>query len=218
VVAHLPEVIAFLGTIQTKIEAAAEIKSQERYWSAMAAIAIAGGIIAKNLGLHDIDHKPVMAYIIKHIKESRVQNKQMVAENSDFLSGFIQRKFHEVLVINGNKDHKTGLETGPIREPRGSLTARYEPDTKRLYVVAKEYRSECNKSQLNFDESLAMHKKSGAYLGQKRKRMTAGTIVDTNLNAPALVFDATKLEFFREEVLLNAKDSESDILNPLDAA
>jgi len=218
VVGNLPEVIKFLGDIQTKIEAAAEIKSQERYWSAMAAIAITGGIIAKRLNLHDIDHRPVMAYIIKHIRESRVQNNQMVSENSDFLSGFIQRKFHEVLVINGKHDHKTGLETGPIREPRGALTARYEPDTKLLYVVAKEYRSECNKAQLNFDESLAMHKKSGAYLGQKRKRMTSGTIVDTNLNAPALVFDATKLEFFREEVLLNAKDSESDILDPVEAA
>jgi hypothetical protein len=210
VVGHLPEVIEFLDKIQAKIDAAAEIKSQERYWSAMAAIAITGGIIAKNLNLHNIDHKPVMAYIIKHIKESRAQNKLMVSENSDFLSGFIQRKFHEVLVINGKKDHKTGLETGPIREPRGALTARYEPDTKLLYVVAKEYRAECNKAQLNFDESLAMHKKSGAFLGQKRKRMTSGTIVDTNLNAPALVFDATKLEFFREEVLLNVKDSESD--------
>ena len=216
VVGHLPEVIEFLGKIQAKIDAAAEIKSQERYWSAMAAIAITGGIISKNLGLHNIDHRPVMAYIIKHIKESRAQNKLMISENSDFLSGFIQRKFHEVLVINGKKDHKTGLETGPIREPRGALTARYEPDTKLLYVVAKEYRAECNKAQLNFDESLAMHKKSGAFLGQKRKRMTSGTIVDTNLNAPALVFDATKLEFFREEVLLNVKDSESDILSPVE--
>jgi hypothetical protein len=218
VVSHLPEVIKFLGDVQIKIEKAADIKSQERYWSAMSAIAITGGIIAKNLGLHNIDHKPVMAYIIKHIKESRAQNKQMVSENSDFLSGFIQRKFHEVLVINGKKDHKTGLETGPIREPRGALTARYEPDTKLLYVVAKEYRAECNKSQLNFDESLAMHKKSGAFLGQKRKRMTSGTIVDTNLNAPALVFDATKLEFFREEALLNVENIKSDILDPLEEA
>ena len=218
VISHLPEVIEFLGQIQNKIERAADIKSQERYWSAMAAIAMTGGIIAKNLNLHNIDPKPVMEFIVKHIRESRAENKQMVAENSDFLSGFIQRKFHEVLVINGKKDHKTGLETGPIREPRGALTARYEPDTKLLYVVAKEYRAECNKSQLNFDESLAMHKKSGAFLGQKRKRMTSGTIVDTNLNAPALVFDATKLEFFREEALLNAKDSESDVPDTVETA
>lgn len=218
IVANLPEVIEFIGKMQTIIERRADIKSQERYWAAMATIGIVGGIISRKLGIHNIDHKPVMEYVVKHIIESRSQNRTLMLENSDFLSGFIQRKFHEVLVINGKKDHKTGLETGPIREPRGALSARYEPDTKLLYVVAKEYRSECNKGQLNFEESLAMHKKSGAYLGQKRKRMTSGTIVDTNLNAPALVFDTTKLEFFREDALLNAKDTESDILSAVEAS
>jgi len=218
IVGNLPQVILELADIQTRIEQSADIRSQERYWSAMAAIAMTGGIIAGRLGLHNIDHVPVMQYIVKHIKESRAQNKLMVDENSDFLSGFIQRKFHEVLVINGKTDARTGLETGPIREPRGALTARYEPDTKLLYVVAKEYRNECNRMQLNFDESISMHRKSGAFLGTKRKRMTAGTIVDTNLNAPALVFDATKLEFFREEALLNVKDSEPNLPDAVDAA
>lgn len=208
VVGHLPEVIEFLGKIQTKIEAEADIKSHERYWSAMAAIAITGGIISKKLGLHDIDHKAVQTYVIKHIRDSRLQNKMMMAESSDFLGGFLQRKYHETLVINGKKDGRTGLETGPIREPRGALTARYEPDTKLLYVVAKEYRAECAKVQLNFDESLAVHLKSGAYHGIKRKRMTAGTIINTDVNAPALVFDTTKLGFFREEKLINAEGDE----------
>jgi hypothetical protein len=210
VVGHLPEVIEFLGKIQTKIEAEADIKSHERYWSAMAAIAITGGIIAKKLNLHDIDHRPVQAYVIKHIRDSRLQNKMMMAEGSDFLGGFLQRKYHETLVINGAKDGRTGLETGPIREPRGALTARYEPDTKLLYVVAKEYRAECAKVQLNFDESLAVHLKNGAYLGIKRKRMTAGTIINTDVNAPALVFDTTKLGFFKEEALLDAEGNELD--------
>ena len=120
------------------------------------------------------------------------------------------------MVINGRKDNKTGLETGPIREPRGALTARYEPDTKLLYVVAKEYRAECNKGQLNFEESLSGYKRNGAYLGTKRKRMTAGTVMDTDVNAPALVFDSTKLGFFREERFLNVKDTESDSVNPLE--
>ena len=44
-----------------------------------------------------------------------------------------------------------------------------------------------------------MHKKSGAFLGQKRKRMTAGTVMEAEINVPTLVFDATKLDFFREE-------------------
>ena len=210
IIGHLPEVIEFLGTIQTKIDAAADIKSHERYWSAMASIAITGGIISKRLGLHDIDHKPVMEYIVKHIRDSRVQNKMLMLESSDFLGGFINRKFHETLTINGKKDGKTGLETGPIREPKGALTIRFEPDTKLLFVVAKEYRAECAKMQLNVDESLAMHKKSKAFIGTKRKRMTAGTVMGADVNVPTFVFDSTKLEFFREDRFLNAQDTESD--------
>lgn len=209
-VGHLPEVIEFLAKIQTKIEAAADIKSHERYWSAMATIAIVGGIISKRLNLHDIDHRPIMDYIVRHIRDSRVQNKMLMLESSDFLGGFLNRKFHETLTINGKKDGKTGLETGPIREPKGALTIRYEPDTKLLFVVAKEYRAECAKMQLNVDESLAMHKKSKAFLGTKRKRMTAGTVMGAEVNVPAFVFDATKLDFFREDKFLNAKDPEPD--------
>ena len=210
IIGHLPEVIEFLGKIQTKIEVAADIKSNERYWSAMAATAIVGGIISKRLGLHNIDHKPVMEYIIKHIRDSRVQNKLLMAENSDFLGGFIQRHFHEILVINGRKDNKTGLETGPIREPRGALTARYEPDTKMLFVVAKSFRDECTKGQLNFEEATMMYKKTKALVETKKKRMAAGTVANTQAGVTALCFDTTKLEFFREERFLNAKGTESD--------
>ena len=46
--------------------------------------------------------------------------------------------------------------------------------------------------------------------------MTAGTVMDTDVNAPALVFDSTKLGFFREERFLNVKDTESDSVNPLE--
>ena len=35
----------------------------------------------------------------------------MMSEGSDFLGGFLQRKYHETLVINGKKDTRTGLET-----------------------------------------------------------------------------------------------------------
>ena len=218
VITHLPEVVKFIGDMQTKIERAADMTNPERFWSAMAAIAMTGGILANRLGLINIPHKPVMEFTINHIKNSRIHNKIMLLDNSDFLGSFLQRKYHEILVINGNKDGKTGLETGPIREPRGALSARYEPDTKLLFVVAKAYREECNKGQLNFEESLAMYKKSNAFLGTRRKRMASGSAVNTEVNAPALVFDTTKLPTFQEDLLLNVKDSESDDTYPVDEA
>lgn len=213
---HLPEVIAFVEKIQQKIEQAADMKVNERYWSIQAALAISAGIITRKLGLHDIDHKPVMQYIIKHIIASRKQNQQLMEEGSDFLGNLLQRRFHEILVINGTKDTRTGLETGPIKEPRGALTARYEPDSKLLFVSSKEYRAECAKWKVNFDESLERYKKSGAFIGMKRKRMSAGTTIDANVNIHALWFDVRKLEFFSEEELLNADSYGGDVPDPVE--
>ena len=112
------------------------------------------------------------------------------------------------MVINGRKDNKTGLETGPIREPRGALTARYEPDTKLLYVVVKSYRDDCAKNFMNFEESLAQYRKNGGLVGTKKKRMTAGTVANTQAPVNALCFDTTKLDFFNENILLDAETDE----------
>jgi hypothetical protein len=153
----------------------------------------------------------VLKYIVNHIISSRAQNEKLMEEGSDFLGNLIQRRFHEILVINGKKDSRTGLEHGPIREPRGSLTARYEPDTKILYISSKEYRTECNKWKVNFDESLDQYKKLGAFMGMKRKRMSSGTNFDADVNIHALWFDTSKLDFFNEESIVNVENTERDI-------
>jgi hypothetical protein len=132
-------------------------------------------------------------------------------DNDEYLGGFLQRHFNETLVINGNKDSRSGLEHGPIREPRGALTARYEPDTKMLFVVVKSYRDDCAKNFTNFEESLMPYRKSKALVEIKKKRMTAGTVANTQAPVNALCFDTTRLEFFNEKVLLNAEDSESTV-------
>jgi hypothetical protein len=208
---NLPQVIDFVEQIQQKIERAANMHTSERFWAIQAALAISAGIITRKLGLHDIDHRPVLKYIVNHIISSRAQNEKLMEEGSDFLGNLIQRRFHEILVINGKKDSRTGLEHGPIREPRGSLTARYEPDTKILYISSKEYRTECNKWKVNFDESLDQYKKLGAFMGMKRKRMSSGTNFDADVNIHALWFDTSKLDFFNEESIVNVENTERDI-------
>jgi hypothetical protein len=42
----------------------------------------------------------------------------------------------------------------------------------------------------------------------KKKRMTAGTVANTQAAVNAIWFDTTKLDFFNENVLLNADNSE----------
>ena len=88
------------------------------------------------------------------------------------------------------------------------MTIRYEPDTKLLFVAVRPYREECSKYSMSFDGSLEPYIKAGSYQGQKKKRMLAGTVASTAQNVYALVFDASKLGFFDEEILLNAPPPE----------
>jgi hypothetical protein len=207
-VSQLPMIMTKMQQVQENVDKMANIKSTERYWSAMATIAITGGTIAKTLGLHDTAVQPVFNYAVNLIKETRLRNREYMFDTDEYLGGFLQRHFNETLVINGNRDARNGLEHGPIREPRGALTIRYEPDTKLLYIVIKSYRDDCSKNFTNFEESLTPYRKSGALLGTKKKRMTAGTVANTQAPVTAICFDTTKLDFFNETVLLNANDSE----------
>jgi hypothetical protein len=203
-VGQLPMVQAKLAEIQLRVEQAGEIRNAERYWALMTSLGMAGGAIAKHLGLHDIPIRPVFDYAIGLIKETRTRTREYMFDNDEFLGAFLQRHFHEILVINGNKDNRTGLEHAPIREPRGALTARYEPDTKMLYVVAKSFRDDCSKTMTNFEEVIAPYRKNKSLVEIKKKRMTAGTVANTQAPVNALCFDTTKLDFFNQDVLMES--------------
>ena len=208
IIGQLPMVQTKLSEIQLRVDQAAEIRNAERYWALMTSLAIAGGSIAKHLGLHDIPIKPIFTYGIDLIKETRSRNREYMFDNDEFLGGFLQRHFHEILVINGSKDVRTGLEHAPIREPRGALTARYEPDTKMLYVVARTFRDDCAKVMANFEEVITPYRKNKSLTDIKKKRMTAGTVANTQAPVNALCFDTTKLDFFNETVLLDSDGSD----------
>lgn len=208
IISQLPFVREQMAEMHRRIDMATEAKSTERFWTAMSMLSVVGGSFAKQLGLHDIPIKPVFNYAVELIKETRARNRQYMFDSDDYLGGFLQKHFNEILVINGNRDNRTGLEHAPIREPRGALTIRYEPDTKMLYVVLKTYRQACAKDFTNFEESLIPYRKSGALAGIKKKRMTAGTVANTQAAVNALCFDTTKLDFFTDAVLLNNADTE----------
>lgn len=207
-VGQLPMVQAKLAEIQLRVEQAAEIRNSERYWALLTSLGLAGGSIAKHLGLHDIPIKPVFNYGIELIKDTRARTREYMFDNDEFLGGFLQRHFHEILVIKGSKDNRTGLDHAPIREPRGALTARYEPDTKMLYVVVKTFRDDCAKVMANFEEVLAPYRKNKSLVEIKKKRMTAGTVANTQAPVNALCFDTTRLDFFNQDVLLEQNGSD----------
>jgi energy-coupling factor transporter ATP-binding protein EcfA2 len=204
-----------LKEVRERVDRIGEIRQNERYWAVTASLGLTGGAIAKQLNLHDIPIKPVFDYSIELIRKSRDNARAYMFNADEFLSIFLQRRYSEILVINGNKVGK-GLDPGPIKEPRGALTARYEPDTKMLYVSGIAYRDECAKNSMNVEESLAPYRENKSLIIHeggditRRKRIFSGTTANNNAQVSCLWFDTTKLGFFKEDLLLDNRESDSD--------
>jgi hypothetical protein len=154
----------------------------------------------------DIDHIPVMHFIVDHIKASRVSVKKYIADPAESISAYLYSHLDEMVIANGIKDKRTSLDSQAIREPRGKvMSIRYEPDTKALYVSTAAYRQYCQKLQIGFDESLRPHKKSNALISdENKKRLGAGTSFSAMSGIAVLHFDATKLPNFDEKALEDA--------------
>ena len=208
---HLPEIMVNMEKLMERIDRAANITGNERYWSAALAAGIGGGIISKKLGLHDIPTAPVFDFAIELVKENRRKNKDSLFSADDFIGTFCQQHREGMLIVNANKDKRTGIEMGAIREPRGALIMRYEPDTGLLFISTRFFREYCNKLHMNFEAVLEPYKKNKSFIDQRRKRMFAGTSADVALNVMCLCFDTNRLESFVEnkEALLNAPPFES---------
>ena len=210
IVAHLDEVLDLMEKVQSRIEKLAEAQPSERFWISMATVTITAGVISRKLGLHDIDHIPVMHFIVDHIKASRVSIKKYIADPAESISAYLYSHLDEMVIANGEKDKRTKLETQAIREPRGkTMSIRYEPDTKSLYVSTGAYRQYCQKLQIGFEESLRPHKRSNALISDNtKKRLGAGTSFSGMNGIAVLHFDATLLPNFDEKALEDALSSE----------
>jgi hypothetical protein len=205
-VANLEGVKDLMEQVQQRIEKLADAQPSERFWLVMASVAITAGIISRRLGIHDIDHIPVMHFIVDHIKASRVSVKKYIADPAESISAYLYSHLDEMVIANGIKDKRTSLDSQAIREPRGKvMSIRYEPDTKALYVSTAAYRQYCQKLQIGFDESLRPHKKSNALISdENKKRLGAGTSFSAMNGIAVLHFDATKLPNFDEKALEDA--------------
>jgi hypothetical protein len=87
--------------------------------------------------------------------------------------------------------------------------ARYEPDTKMLFISVRAFRDDCSKVKASFEEITNSYKKSKALLGTKKKRMAAGTVANTDAAVNVLVFDTRKLPYFNEELIATPNDEDT---------
>ena len=179
---NLEEAIGLLRQIQAKIDKEVKFTARERFWSAIAACNIAGGLIAKSLGLHDYDMKAVYDWLIGMLGEMREEVTPPQSNPVSMLGDFINSHMINALVVNGALDARTKMEALPLAEPKGELLLRFEPDTCDLFVTAKAFKEYCVKYQIHYRDALKQLHNEGIFIDTINKRMSKGM----KMNSPAV--------------------------------
>jgi len=192
--------------IQAKLDKDVKFTQRERFWSATVACNIAGGLIAKNLGLHDYDMKAVYAWVVKMLGEMREDVKPPTSNPAATLGEFINGNMNHALVVNGENDARSNMIPMPTMEPRGELFIRYEPDTKLLWIAAKSFKDFCVERQINYKDVLRELKEVNVFKEAVNKRMAKGMKV-VSPAVRALMFDASQADFIHIDTPDEDRDS-----------
>ena len=203
---NLEEAKDLVRQIQAKLDKEVKFTQRERFWSAVAACNIAGGLIAKSLGLHDYDMKLVYAWLVKMLGEMREDIKPPVSNPAATLGEFINGNMNHALVVNGENDARSNMIPMPTMEPRGELFIRYEPDTKLLWIAAKSFKDFCVQRQINYKDVLKELKEVNVFKEAVNKRMAKGMKV-VSPAVRALMFDASQADFIHIETPDENRDS-----------
>jgi hypothetical protein len=191
-VQNLEEAIDFAHKVQAKIDEATSLESRERFWSATAAANIAGGMLARNLGIHDIDTSRIFRWVVNEIGTMRDAVRKNYDDYATIIGEFLLRHTTNTLVANRHSTSKAGIAAAPIVVPRGALVIRFEPDTKRVFIISSALKQFCVDKQITYNEMLSALNQTGAFIGHVRTRLDVGM----DMQAPpvdALEFDADAL-------------------------
>ena len=172
--------------VQKRVDKAAGLTAQNRFWSAMVATVIAGLIIAKRAGLVDYDTSTLTQWAVTELlgRNQRV-SADMTIPVKELVNDYIHEKWQNILWIKSTQDlrgsHNSGLDdlVVPDAQPKGQLVARFETDTKKIYLLPKPFKKWCGDQQINFT---ALVEEMKSKLGAKKMKMRLSK--GTHMNLP----------------------------------
>jgi len=174
VLRNLEEVKATCLRTQSVVDKKLKLTQRERFWSAVVAANITGGLIAKRLGLIDWDMKAIFEWVKAMINDMRYDIKPPTSNVAAVVGDYINRHLQNILAVNDADDLRSSLPPQPLMEPRAELTIRYEPDTQRMFLATKPFREDCVESQINYKETIKELERKGIYLAHTNKRLSKG--------------------------------------------
>jgi hypothetical protein len=211
------EAEATVRSIQAKIDRELKLTQRERFWSAVVAANITGGLIAvKYLKLMNWDMQRIYEWATKMILALREDVKPPATDVASIVGDYLNRHINNVLVVDDGVDQRTNMAMMPKMEPRGELLIRFEPDTKKLFIAAKPFKQDCVSTQVNYKETLETLKKNGVFVGTGVKRLSKGMKVTTP-GVYCLIFDTTVGGFIDIKELVGVDDTDTQSADQTDA-
>ena len=151
-ISNLDKVKADLKRMQQKIDKELDIKGEDRKYSATLAAVFLGAIIAKQLGIHNINIDPVYKAIGAELKKSKGDLKERDFDAMQTLGDFLNEARSNLLVINSKVDSRLGVSEAPIQRPHLSLKVRMEPDSQTIYIPASIMREYTNQMKIDYND------------------------------------------------------------------
>lgn len=196
--------------MRAKIDSEMGIQQSERYWSAVLAANIIGGLIAKKLDIHNWDINRIWLWASEMLVGLRADVGSFPTNASvETIGLYLNRHFKNVLIIN-EKQAGERIQEFPIKEPTGELLIRIEPNTNRMYIAAKPFQYECVEMQINYKETLSELRDIGCYLGAETKRLSSGLRGHASVPVYCYTFDTNMAGFVDLEAMLNDLAEEKD--------
>ena len=122
----------------------------------------------------------------------------------------MNRNLQNILIVNDEVDKRSKMHAVPIQEPRGKeLVMRYEPDTKMLFIVAKDFKKYCVDFQVGYKDTLNELKNKGIFVKADTKQMSKGMRVTTS-GIHALWLDCSSSDFIDMSSVVEAAKENAD--------
>ena len=202
------EVKAIVQKTKARLDEAANLGPENRFWSNGNAVILTGLIIAKRLGLVQYDVGKVYRWVVKELIRRNSFVNDIGASVDETVGNYLSENYNNMLKIDSTEDLRGKNDNGldqlvPIgASPRNTLVARYEPDTKMLFLRIKPFREWCTDQQINY-ASLVDELKDKRNAKRIKKRLTKGT----DFNMPAQDVLQIKFEGF-DEIVDGAENTE----------
>lgn len=132
VVQHQDEVRDLIRKVGREFDTLAGITTMERYWSAVVATSLAGGIIAKQLGLCAFDIESIKLWVADQVRQMRGTVASNTRGPEEMLVEFLNQNIGYTLVVGGGQSKDKPIYT--LQEAHGKIFVRNEVDTGWLFV------------------------------------------------------------------------------------